>query len=156
MRPKTVLETPAPAPMGPNTGQPTRAAPEFPQTVPPAESEYSWYCSESVPLDMKRLPPAAWVPRSSPTVTPAEPLVHSTLTEVFTSSAVVLFATTGSYAPKLRSVAKMAQLADTVLVTLKVVVLLPATAAWAVKRSAAAAAARVRMRVFTILLLGRW
>src|SRR5262245_30222847 len=142
--------------MGPNTGQPTRAAPEFPQTVPPAESEYSSYCSESVPLDMKRLPAAECVPTSSPTLTPVEPLVHSTFTEVFTSSAVVLFATSGSYAPKLRSVAVMVQLADTVLVTLNVVLLVRATAARAVKSSAAPAATRVRMRVFTVLLLGRW
>src|SRR5229473_1990235 len=105
MRPKTVWGVPAPAPMGPKAGQVTRPAPAFDQSVPPAESEYSAYCSESVPFDMNRLPAAAWMPRSRPTVTPVEPLVHNTVTVVFTSSAVVLFATTGSYAPKFRSVA---------------------------------------------------
>src|SRR5689334_16551178 len=99
---------------------------------------------------MNRLPAAAWVPRSRPTVTPVDPLVHSTLTVVLTSSGVVLFATTGSYAPKSRSVAVMVQLAETLLLTLKVVELLPANAECAVKRSAAAAAARLRIRVFTI------
>src|SRR5690348_12253968 len=97
MRPKIVLATPPPL-RGPKVAHDTRPAPEFDQTVPPGESEYSSYCSES-PLTasaMKRLPVTACEPVLSPTVTPAAPLVQSTVTLVLTSSAVVLLATTGS------------------------------------------------------------
>src|SRR5205823_15104748 len=108
--------------MGPKTGQVTSPLPEFAHTVPPTESEYSSYGRLSVPFDMKRFPPAACIPVSRPTVTPVEPLVHSTVTLVLTSSAVVLLATTGSYDPKFRSVAPIVQLAVTSALTVNVLV----------------------------------
>src|SRR5207245_11207231 len=77
-------------------------------------------------------------------------LVHSTVTVVVTSRWVVLLATIGSYAPKFRSVAEMVQLAATLLLTLNVVDLVSATAECAVK-SSAAAVAKVRIRVFTVV-----
>src|SRR5256885_16032437 len=89
-RPKTVWGVPAPAPMGPKAGQATRPAPEFDHSVPPAESEYSSYCSESVLLDMNRLPAAVCVPRPRPTFTPVEPLVQRTVPVVVTSRATRL------------------------------------------------------------------
>ena len=54
---------------------------------------------------MKRVDPTACIPKFKVTVTPGAPRVHETASAFgATSSAAVLFVTTGSYAPKFNGV----------------------------------------------------